>query len=193
VADIAELNGWQEIIFFDQSATQLEKNGERSVSGDFDDLLSQTSSFDAVVVAIGNNQVRSEKSALLKQSGLELARLIHPSAIVSGDTTVAKGTVIMANAVLNPFSTIGENVIVNTGAIVEHDCVIDDGVHICPGVNLAGGVRVGQKAWVGIGSTVIQQCQIGEESLIGAGSVVINDIPPHVTVCGVPAKIIKSH
>jgi sugar O-acyltransferase (sialic acid O-acetyltransferase NeuD family) len=193
VADIAELNGWQEIVFFDQAASQIERNGDWSVAGDFDDLLSQKSGFDAVIVAIGNNRVRSEKSALLRQFGLELTCLTHPSAIVSRHATVAKGTVIMANAVVNPFSTVGENVIVNTGAIVEHDSVIGDGVHLCPGVNLAGGVTVGQRTWVGIGATVIQQCLLGEESIIGAGSVVIDDIPSHVTACGVPAKIIKSH
>jgi sugar O-acyltransferase (sialic acid O-acetyltransferase NeuD family) len=192
VADIANLNGWQEIVFFDQAATQIEKNGDWSVAGDIGDLLSQKSRFYAVIVAIGNNQVRSEKSALLRQSGLELTCLIHPSAIVSRHATVAKGTVIMANAVVNPFSTIGENVIVNTGAIVEHDCVIEDAVHLCPGVNLAGEVRVGTKAWVGIGASVIQQRCIGENSIVGAGSVVIEDVPANVTVCGVPAKPTKS-
>ena len=35
------------------------------------------------------------------------------------------------------------------------------------------------------------QLKIGSWSIIGSGSVIIRDIPPNVTVVGVPAKIIK--
>lgn len=192
VAEIAELNGWQEIVFFDQEAEKIQKNGDWPVEGRFEDLLIHKSGFDAAIVAIGNNQIRTDKSELLRASGVELATLIHPSAMVSRHSTVGKGSVIMANAVVNPFAVIGDHVIVNTGAIVEHDCGIENGVHICPGVSLAGEVIVAQGTWVGIGATVIQQCRIGEQSIIGAGSVVIEDIPSHATACGVPTKLIKS-
>jgi len=193
VAEIAELNGWQEVVFFDQAAISIKKNGIWPVQGDFEDLLSQKSDFDAAIVAIGNNKIRIDKSELLRKSGIELATLIHPSAIISHHSRLGKGTVIMANAVVNPFVAIGDDVIVNTGAIIEHDCIIDNGVHICPGVSLAGEVKVCQRAWVGIGAMVIQQCLIGEESIIGAGSVVIENISSHVIACGVPAKEMKSN
>ncbi len=192
VAEIAELNGWQKIVFFDQNADSIQKNGAWSVEGDLDALLSQRAHFDAVIVAIGNNKIRCDKSAALSKAGFKLTQLIHPSAVVSPYSTVGPGSVIMANAVVNPFSVIGDSVIVNTGAIVEHDCTVHNGVHISPGVSLAGEVTIGEKAWIGIGACVKQQCLIGEESIIGAGSVVIEDIPPHVTVAGVPAKKIKS-
>lgn len=192
VAEIAELNGWQEIVFFDQAVAGLKKNGSWAVKGDFNNLLDQQPDFDAAIVAIGNNQIRSDKSALLRKAGFQLARLIHPTAQVSQYSRVGDGTVIMANAVVNPFSSIGNNVIVNTAAIVDHDCTVGNGAHLCPGVNLAGGVTIGKKAWVGIGATVIQQRRIGEESIIGAGAVVIEDVPSHTTVCGVPAKQQKS-
>lgn len=192
VAEIAELNGWQEVVFFDQVAGDIEQNGVWPVEGDFEYMLNHKSDFDAAIVAIGNNQIRTDKSELLRASEMDLATLIHPSAMISRHSTVGKGSVIMANAVVNPFAAIGDHVIVNTGAIVEHDCRIENGVHICPGVSLAGEVSVGQGAWVGIGATVIQRCCIGEQSIIGAGSVVIEDIPSHATACGVPTKLIKS-
>lgn len=192
VAEIAELSGWQEIVFFDQEADKIQKNGVWPVEGNFEELLTHKDDFDAALVAIGNNQIRTDRSELLINSGIELATLIHPSAIVSRHSTVGKGTVIMANVAVNPFVAIGDHVIVNSGAIVEHDCCIENGAHICPGVSLAGEVRVGRGAWVGIGATVIQQRRIGEQSIIGAGSVVIEDIPSHATACGVPTKLIKS-
>ena len=32
--------------------------------------------------------------------------------------------------------------------------------------------------------------EIGQYARIGAGSVVLNDVPPHVSVAGVPAKVV---
>jgi sugar O-acyltransferase (sialic acid O-acetyltransferase NeuD family) len=192
VADIAELTGWQSIEFFDQAAEDIQKNGIWPVRGTFDDLLRLGADFDAAIVAIGNNQIRTDRAELLLEAGIELATLIHPSAIISDHSAIGRGTVIMANAVVNPFAAIGDHVILNTGAVIDHDCAIEDGAHICPGVNLAGEVRVGHKAWVGIGASVIQQRHIGENSIVGAGSVVIEDVPANVTVCGVPAKPTKS-
>jgi serine O-acetyltransferase len=37
---------------------------------------------------------------------------------------------------------------------------------------------------------VIGNIEVGEGAKVGAGSVVLDDVPPHVTVAGVPAKIV---
>jgi acetyltransferase-like isoleucine patch superfamily enzyme len=66
-----------------------------------------------------------------------------------------------------------------------------DGVHLCPGVTLAGNVTVRDRAWVGIGSCVIQGVTVGEDSIVGAGSAVTRDGRPSATVGGCPAKEIK--
>jgi sugar O-acyltransferase (sialic acid O-acetyltransferase NeuD family) len=192
VAEIAELAGWQEIVFFDKAFEKIKSNGIWPVTGDLEALLAQKDNFDAAIVAIGNNHIRCDRSDVLSKAGFSLISLIHPSAVISHHASIGAGTVIMANAVVNPFSVISDNVIINTAAIIEHDCIIKEGVHICPAVSLAGEVDVAEKAWIGIGSSVKQQCQIGAGSVIGAGAAVISDIPAGVIVCGVPAKIIKS-
>ena len=58
---------------------------------------------------------------------------------------------------------------------------------LSPNVALAGGVIVGSKSWVGIGSQVRQLITIGDNCLIGAGSTVVKNIPNNVTVFGFPA------
>jgi acetyltransferase-like isoleucine patch superfamily enzyme len=64
---------------------------------------------------------------------------------------------------------------------------VGEACHICPGVVLAGRVRVGAGAMLGIGAKVLPCLNIGEHATIGAGAVVTRDVPPGVTVVGVPA------
>ena len=43
---------------------------------------------------------------------------------------------------------------------------------------------------LGAGCKVIGNIEIGVGAKVGAGSVVLADVPPHVTVTGVPATIV---
>ena len=51
-------------------------------------------------------------------------------------------------------------VIFNNNSSVDHDSKIGNAVHISPGVNIAGNVNIGDRTWVGIGSTIIQSINI---------------------------------
>ena len=48
---------------------------------------------------------------------------------------------------------------------------------------------IGEKTFIGIGSTIIDKIKIGENVTLGAGSVVVSDIPSDTLACGVPAKV----
>ncbi|MBV1873907.1 MAG: serine O-acetyltransferase, partial [Gammaproteobacteria bacterium] len=50
--------------------------------------------------------------------------------------------------------------------------------------------KIGHGVLVAAGAKILGNVKIGEGAKIGAGSVVLKDVPPHVTVVGVPAKII---
>ena len=58
-------------------------------------------------------------------------------------------------------------------------------------VDLAGKVKIGRGAWIGIGATIINCVEICEDAYIGAGAVVIDDINENGTYVGVPAKKIR--
>jgi UDP-N-acetylbacillosamine N-acetyltransferase len=143
------------------------------------------------IVGIGDCKVRLSLANWLRSSGLSLAKAIHPKAVVASGVEIGDGSVIAAGAVVNPGVTIGENVIVNTCASVDHECELADGAHICPGSHLAGRVKVGRAAWVGIGSSVKDRITIGEGAMIGAGAVVVHDIPDGMLAYGVPARVIR--
>lgn len=57
--------------------------------------------------------------------------------------------------------------------------------------DIAASITVGDHAWIGARSIVLQGVTIGEGAVIAAGSVVTKDIPPYTVAAGVPARVIK--
>lgn len=140
------------------------------------------------VVAIGDNRVRSEAFARAEVAGGIAATLIHPTALLLGGAEVQLGSHVCAGAVIGTAARIARDVIVNTGAIVDHDAVIEDHAFLAPGTVLAGRVRVGVGAHIGLGAGVIEGRTIGAWSLVAAGATVIRDVAPSTRVAGVPAR-----
>ncbi len=145
------------------------------------------------IVAVGSidsegNSKRASLFQLLKDNDFNLINAIHEKAIIGSRTELGAGITFAASSCINPGSSIGDNVIVNTGAIVEHDCEVRDHVHISPGAKLAGNVTIGAKSAIGLGASIIQGVTIGENSTIGAGAVVVDDVPAGSKVAGVPAE-----
>ena len=144
-------------------------------------------------ITIGNphGRVRIKYHELLITKGLLPVTVMHHSAQISINSTIGEGCQFMAGSIVNPEAIIGNQCIINTKASVDHECILSDGVEIGPGATLCGLVNLGVNAWIGSGATVLPRIRIGDDSIVGAGAVVTKDVPPGVTVVGVPAKIIE--
>jgi len=188
VADAALLSGWKDVVFFDDAWPEQKLNSHWPVIGDFQCLLNSMDSFDAVIVAIGNNAVRQKKSIELKNAGFLLASVIHPTAVVSPFSNIGYGCFIGANSIVHVDASIGDYVIINTSAVIEHDCKIGEASHISPSAALAGGVTVGIRSWIGIDACIRQVTKVGNDAVVGAGSTVVKDVSSGTTVIGSPAR-----
>ncbi len=136
----------------------------------------------------GSTAPRQRLFDLALSLGFDVISVIHPAATVAESVTPGRGVQIMAGVVINPYTRLGDNVIVNTGAVVDHDCVIGDHVHIAPGACLGGEVTVGDGAHIGIGANVLQCQSIGPGALVGGGTLVHRDVEGGTVVAGVPAR-----
>ena len=145
-------------------------------------------------IGVGSLNDRTLRPKLYDQAincGFEMIAAVHPSASVSSFAKLGFGPAIMAMAVVNPGSIIGNNVIINSAAVVDHDCVIGSHVHVASNACLSGDVIVGDGSFIGAGSVVRQGISIGSNAVVAAGAVVVEDVPDAVTVMGVPARIYR--
>jgi sugar O-acyltransferase (sialic acid O-acetyltransferase NeuD family) len=172
-------------IFDDDPSLKGESVGGVPVLGSISDA--RAFPHDAVIIAIGNNLRRQEVFRTFRKAGSDLVNAVHPSAVIAGDVQTGKGVAILAGAVVNPASVIGDNVILNTGCSIDHHNKIGDHSHVAPGARLGGSCSIGEGVLVGIGATVLPGTSIGEGAVVGAGAVVIRDVDPGTTVVGNPA------
>ncbi|KYP11480.1 MAG: acetyltransferase [Limnobacter sp. CACIAM 66H1] len=124
------------------------------------------------------NNLRERLFDLWSGRGYNFPALVHPASWVAPDVMLHRGVQIMAGAIIQPGTLIGENSTINTHASVDHDCTLGKHVHVAPGATICGSVCVGDSAFIGAGSTVIQQLDIGTKALVGAGTTVIRNLKP---------------
>jgi sugar O-acyltransferase (sialic acid O-acetyltransferase NeuD family) len=170
---------WQEIVFFDDKL---------DIAHRIDALRQADPEEFAVVIGIGNTEVRVKLADEFASLGFALPAIVHANAVISRSAQIGAGTVVMAGAVINADSRVGRLCIVNTGATVDHDCILEDGVHIAPGVHLAGTVSVGSRTFVGVGAAVRNNIVIGSNVVVGVGAVVVKNIESNRKVMGNPAR-----
>lgn len=182
VADIALLNGYEDIVFLDDDPGKKECLGF-PVIGDVSLLESIEGE---VFVGIGDNRIR--EAYMKAHPEREYPVFVHPRAVVARDVKLGRGTVVMAGAVINPGADIGEGSVVNTGSSVDHDSIVGDYSFVAPGARICGCVNIGDRVWAGAGSVVINCVSVCDDCMIGAGSTVLHDIKEPGTYFGTPAR-----
>jgi serine O-acetyltransferase len=112
-----------------------------------------------------------------------LPRLAHRLAIITGQVAI------------------GDPVVMHPGVYLIHGQVVIDGlVEIHPDVAIAPFVTIGLRAGdvhgpviergvsIGTGAKIVGHLRVGTGAQIGANAVVIDDVAPHATVVGAPAR-----
>lgn len=186
IADSALKNGYKNICFVDDYlAGECVGFPIIGTSAEIEALDDGETDF---LIGIGDNATRKR---IAETYDVNWVTLIHPSAQIAFNASVAKGTVVMAGSVVNACAIIGKHCIINTGSIVEHDNVVGDYAHISPSAKLGGTIHIGEQTHVGIGATASNNVDICDHCIIGAGAVIIKEIKHEGTYAGVPARKIR--
>jgi len=101
---------------------------------------------------------------------------------------------------IHPAARIGGGILMDhgTGIVIGETAVVEDNVSMLHEVTLGGtGKESGDRhpkvrrgVLIGAGAKILGNIEIGVGAKVAACSVVLRDVPPHVTVAGIPARIV---
>lgn len=121
-----------------------------------------------------------------------LGSFLSATADIASEIQLGKGCVIQKSTMISAGCFIGDLVKINIGANIHHDCNVKSYCTLAPGARLLGNVSIGTGVFVGAAAICLPGITVGDGAIIGAGAVVTNDVPPHATVVGVPARRIAN-
>ena len=136
--------------------------------------------FKYAFICIGHIKTAKKRILVFKtlvSAGYKLPVIISPVAYVSKKAQLKSGTLVAHGAIINAYSKIGLNCIINTRAVIEHDVEIGDHCHVSTGALINGGSNIGEQSFIGSGAIIFQGVSVGRNCIIGAGSIIKKNIP----------------
>lgn len=115
---------------------------------------------------------------------------VRSFAVVDNDSVIREFATIHRSIHEDGTTRVGRGCFVMGYGHIAHDCDIGDGAIIASYAAIAGHIHVGRKAFISGGVAIHQFSKIGELALVGGGSKVNLDVPPFMTVDGVPARAV---
>ena len=181
-----EIDFPKEIILLDDFLDKGFKSENWLFGGTLSDFKPEPT--DKFLIGIGSPQERSKVAKYLWERNLELFTLVHPTAYVSKNSNIGKGSIIAPNCTIGYGSCIEENVLINTYSAIGHHTKIGSHSVISPKVLLSGYVMLDEEVFVGAGAVITPSKKIANGAVIGAGSVVYRNVKSKKKVLGNPAR-----
>jgi len=141
----------------------------------------------APMTGVKMNTLRKKIYEEGKTKGYDFVSYVSSKATVC-DNEIGENCFILEDNTLQPFTKIGNNVVMWSGNHIGHHGIIEDHVFFTSHVVLSGHCHVKERAWFGVNSTIRDYITIGEGSLIGMGALITKNTEPNGLYIGAPAK-----
>jgi sugar O-acyltransferase (sialic acid O-acetyltransferase NeuD family) len=145
-------------------------------------------------VAIGDsqlNRVRARHYDLMKAKGYALASYISSRAFVWRNVKVGDNCFVLEDNTLQPFVTIGNNVILWSGNHIGHRSTIEDHVFVTSHVVVSGFCTIGKYSYIGVNAAIGNNVDIAEDNYIAMSASIASSTEPNLIYQGNPAEARK--
>lgn len=135
------------------------------------------------------NRLRTRFYQAVKKLGYTCATYMSSHAFVWRNAKIGENCFIFENNTIQPFVTIGNNVILWSGNHIGHQSVIEDHCFLSSHVVVSGYCRIGQSCFLGVNSTLNDRVEIPRDCVIASGTLVSKSLKePEKIYYGSPAK-----
>lgn len=132
------------------------------------------------------NRVRADVYKAIKEKGYSLISYVSSKATIF-DNQIGDNCFILEDNTIQPFTTIGNNVVLWSGNHIGHHSVIHDHVTFTSHVVMSGHCDIGSFSFFGVNSTLRDGLKIAEGSFVAMAAAVVEDTEPWGVYKGNPA------
>lgn len=118
------------------------------------------------------NRVRRNLYLRIKAMGYDLVSYISSKAFVWNNVKIGDNCFILEDNTLQPFTQVGNNVVMWSGNHLGHRSIIKDHCFIASHCVISGFCEIGSNTFIGVNATLENDVKIGEDNFIGAGALV---------------------
>jgi sugar O-acyltransferase (sialic acid O-acetyltransferase NeuD family) len=144
--------------------------------------------FFVAITYFGLNRVRARLYELARGHGYRAASYVSPEAFVWKNVQLGEHCFVFEKAVIQPFASVGDNVIFWSGCFIGHHSVIANHCFVAAHSAVNGTVSVGDYCFLGANSTIANHVSVAENCIISAGSHVMSDVEKDQVILGMWRK-----
>jgi len=149
--------------------------------------------FDAFVAMSSTqlNRVRARFYNKAKELGYNLVSYVSTRAFVWHNVEIGENCFILEDNTLQPFTKVGNNVVLWSGNHIGHRTVIKDHAFIASQVVISGFCEIGEYSFVGVNATFANDVIVAPDNFIGLGAVINKNTEPDKIYTGNPGEAAK--
>jgi sugar O-acyltransferase (sialic acid O-acetyltransferase NeuD family) len=129
----------------------------------------------AAVMAAGYDNLNRTRESLfthIRELGYTALAYIHPDAKIYSEYPVGEGSVILPNAVIEPYARVGADTVIWCNTTVSHHAAVGDHCWVAAGAVLSGEAKIGRNTFVGVNATIVNKVEVGEYNVVGAAALI---------------------
>ncbi len=134
------------------------------------------------------NRLRADIFGQIKAKGYPFITYVSSKATTFPGAQIGENCFILEDNTIQPYTSIGDNVVLWSGNHFGHHSRIQDHVYLTSHVVVSGHCDIGAYSFLGVNATLRNGISLGEGTLVGMGACVTRDTDAWGVYVGNPAK-----